>query len=166
MPGHVTKQLAALAVLLATTGLLAGCSGIRTYPNQLDKNFFIQTTVDSGSIISTINATLDIYDVNKTCQASYVGTVKLNQNNTEVGIVPGKTSYISVRFDKGGFLSNSSCHITYETLIKPRKEYRYEVNVRYVDDIYNVEIVEKRSPGLKGHEVPIYPLNECKKVDA
>jgi hypothetical protein len=151
-------------VFLVISGMLAGCSSMKTYPNFAAKNFSINTTTNSGSFFSSVNAALDIYHVNSSCQETYAGTVKLNRDMVEVGIAEEKPSYLSFRFNSSGFWSNRTSTITYETLIRPRKGYRYDVNVSYVDDIYNVDVFEKRSPGSKGKKVPVYHLKDCTKL--
>ena len=60
-----------LLVLLLGFGFLTGCSGIKTYPNNLDKNLSITTTTESGSFFSSVNAALDVYHVNCDCLLKY-----------------------------------------------------------------------------------------------
>lgn len=151
-------------VLLACVGMLAACSGIKTYPDSLEKNLIIKVATDSGSFFSAVKASLDIYDVDADCNVSYIGTVKLDRPTVEVGVRPEHISYLSFRFNSSGFLSNSSSQISYDTLVKLHKKYRYDVSVRYKNDIYNVEIVEKRSANTQGREIAVRQLQQCNQL--
>ena len=49
------------APFLVAVAVLPGCSGVRPYPNSLEKNVFIRTEADSGSIFSKVSAAVDIF---------------------------------------------------------------------------------------------------------
>lgn len=164
MSGSMQRNLCILLIVLGNFGLLSGCAGIKPYSDKSEKNFLIHTKTQSDSFFSSVSTALDIYQVDTDCQGTYVGTVKLDRDKVWVGIPSSKTSYLRFRFDSGGFLSNSSSRITFETLIKPLQGNYYGIIVRYMEDIYNVEIREKRSPGAKGKEMLVYHLDECKKL--
>ena len=151
-------------LLLFCLGMLSACSGINAYPNNIEKNLVIKTETESGSFFSRVKASLDIYDVNPDCKLDYVGTVKLDRPKVEVGIKPGRNSYLSFRFSSSGFLSNSSSNISYDTLIKPRKQYQYDTRVRYKNNIYNVQIIEKLSVKSRGRELVTRHLGQCKQL--
>ena len=144
--------------------MLSACSGIKTYPNNLDKNLVIKTETDSGSFFSSLKASLDIYDVNADCKLDYIGTVKLDQPVIEVGVKPERISYLSFRFNSSSFLNSSSSNVSYDTLVKLRKQYRYDARVRYKNDIYNVEILEYRSANTRGRELAARHLEQCKQL--
>jgi len=149
---------------LVCFGMLSACTGIKTYPNHLDKNLVIKTETDSGSLISSVKASLDIYDVSAECKPNYIGTVKLDQPNVEVGLKPGRVTYLSFRFNSSGFLSSSSSTISLDTLIKPRKSFGYDAKVRYQNDIYNVEIFEIRPNNSQRRELAMHTMRDCKKL--
>jgi hypothetical protein len=151
-------------LLLICLGMLSACSGIKIYPNDQPKNLVIKTETDSGLFFSSVKASLDIYDVTSACKLEYIGTVKLDRPTVEVGIEPGRSSYLSFRFTSSGFWSNSSNNISYETLIKPRRQYQYNSKVRYKNNIYNVKIVEKRSGKSRGKELITRHLRQCKQL--
>ena len=142
--------------------LTAGCSGIKTYPNNLKKNLHVKIKKDSGSIFSSIKTAVDIYKVNKDCSIEYEGTVQLKKPTAKIGIPTGHLSYLSFVFASSGFLSSSSSTATFGTMVKPRKGYRYDAEATYVDDIYNVEIYEKHSSRKKSRELEFKDLNSCK----
>ena len=147
-------------------GITAGCSGIKTYPNNLKKNLHVKIEKDSGSFFSSIKTTVDIYKVNKDCSTEYEGTVQLSKPTAEIGIPTGRLSYLAFVFASSGFLSSSSSTTIYETMIRPRTGYSYDAKVTYLDDIYNVEIFEKKPGRKKGRELESKDLSNCKPVKA
>ena len=150
--------------ILCFVTVSVGCSNIKSYPNNLTKNIFIKTKTESGSFFSSVKARVDIFDVDKKCQAKYIGTVDLDEKKKKVGLAKNKISYLDFRFLSSGFLSSSSSSTSMSTLLKARKGYIYDVLVSYVDDLYNVEIWEKRSKRSKGRELDTIPLNECRQL--
>jgi len=138
--------------------LLTGCSNLKTYPNDLTKNVFVKAKIESG-----VKARVDIFEVNKKCEGEYVGTVKLDETNKNIGLKKSKLSYLDFRFISSGFFSSSTSSSGLSTLIKPRKGYHYDVSVSYEDNIYDVEIREKRRKRKKGRELKIIPLYECRQ---
>jgi hypothetical protein len=153
---------ASLPVLLLGFIFLTGCTGIKTYPNNLEKNLYITTTTESGSFFSSVNATVDIYQVNTDCSLGYQGTVKLNKASVSVGIPYDKRSYLVFGFASRSFLASTSGSITYETMLKPRRNYRYTINVSYIDDIYNVEIREIHPRKKAARNIDTAGLSACK----
>ncbi len=150
-----------IILLLMVFSLLTNCSGIKTFPNTLYKNLNIKTETDSGSLFSKVRAAVDIYRVDSDCKTEYEGTVQLKNPSFEVGIPAGRLTYLVFVFSSSGFLSSSSSTITYNTLLKPRVGYNYDINVSYIDDIYNVVIWETHPSEKKGRKVELKELNAC-----
>lgn len=150
-----------IIVLLLAFSLLAGCSGIKTYPNILDTNLHIETETDSGSIFAKVRAAVDIYRVDADCKTDYEGTVQLKNPSVDVGIPSDRLSYLVFVFASSGFFSSSSGTITYDALLKPRAGYNYDVKARYIDNIYNVEIRETHPRKKKSREIELKGLNAC-----
>ena len=146
---------------LCTTVLLAGCSGIKSYQNTPDTNFHVRTAADSGSWFSSVRAAVDIHRVGTTCQTDYEGTVQLNRPTIDIGIPPNRWSHLVFVFSSSSFWANRSGTITYETLMKPRAGYHYEVKVTYRDDMYNVSVRETPSGGSVSREVERKDLRAC-----
>jgi hypothetical protein len=148
-------------ILLLAYSLLAGCSGIKTYQNTLDKNLHIKTETHSGSMFSKVRAAVDIYRVDADCKTEYEGTVQLKNPSVDVGIPSSRLSYLVFVFASSGFLSGSSSTITYNTLLKPHVGYNYDIKVSYIDDIYNVVIRETDPRMKKSREIEFKDLNDC-----
>ncbi len=142
------------AALLAA-GLLAGCSGIKNYPDTLPKNLRIHATV------SKVQAELHIHRVDPSCQTEYQGTVQLDRPSVEVGIPSGRQSLVAFTFSSSSFLSGSSSSVRYDTLLTPRAGYTYDVKVSYLDNIYSVTIREI-DPRGSSREIGRRDLSACK----
>lgn len=150
------------AVLLLGAGLMAGCSGLRPYPNTLAKNLHIRTETDSVSLFSKVRAEVDIFSVDADCKTGYLGTVDLDGPLTEVGIPADGTSYLAFVFLSSSFLGGSRSSISHETLLEARAGYGYEIRVSYRDDMYDVAIIETHPRRSRGREVEIRGLGACK----
>ena len=144
--------------------LSVGCSSLKTYPDNLAKNVFVKSKTDSGSAVSSVKTRMDIHDVDKNCELQFLGTVRLDEKYKSVGLKVNKLGYLDFVFFTSGFFSNSSSATRFSTLFKPRKGYFYDISVTYIDDIYGVEILEKRSRRSKGREVETRPLHECRRL--
>jgi hypothetical protein len=162
MLGTITHRMNRhLIGLLLALSLLAGCAGIKTYQNTPHKNLHIKTETDSGSMFSRVRAAVDIYRVGPDCKTEYEGTVQLKTPSVDVGVPSGHLSYLVFVFASSGFLSNSSGTVTYNTLLKPRAGYNYDIKVSYIDDIYNVVIWETHTSKKKSREIELKDLNAC-----
>lgn len=142
--------------------LLGGCAGIKTYPNRHAKNLLVQTERDSGSMLTSIKMAVDIYAVQPDCSLVYEGTLQLPDQQTEIGIPAGRSSYLEFVFDNSGFFSSSSSTISSGTLLRPRKGYRYDIEARYIDAIYNVVIHEKKPGQKRGREIDPGDMRNCR----
>lgn len=144
--------------VLALTLLLAACSNLKTYPDDLPKNVRIQTKTSSGSIFQKVTAGLNIYEVDGRCQPLYLGTVELDRPVVEVGLPLQKPVYLEFTFDKSARLYNASSSINYGTLLHARPGRLYVVEASYVDDLYQVKMREKGAAS----NLERRPLASCK----
>ncbi len=152
------------AVLFAAISL-AGCSGLRSYPNDLEKNLVIRTDTDAGSMFSKVRADVDIFRINANCKTEYHGTVSLNEPSVEIGIPPDKLSYMVFVFSNSSLLGSSST-MSHETLFKTRAGYTYDIKVSYIDDIYNVAISEKHPREPKAQIIALRDMAACEATQA
>ncbi|MGH8648183.1 MAG: hypothetical protein ACREUP_02590 [Burkholderiales bacterium] len=153
-----------IAACLLGAGLLAGCSGIKTYPDSSPRNLFVKTEARSGSAFASVRVAVHIHQVDASCRTEYLGTVQLNEPTVEIGIPPGRQSYLVFNFYSSSFLGGSSGSINYETLLQPRAGYTYDASARYVDGLYHVVIRESRARGSAGREIGRAGLNECGRL--
>jgi len=141
--------------------LLAGCSGIKTYPDASPKNLFVRTEASSGSILGGTRVSVHIHEVDANCRTQYLGTVQLDEPTVEIGIPQARPSYLVFNFYSSSFLGSSTGSINYETLLLPRAGYTYDVTARYADGIYYVAIRESGARGSAGREVARRGLTDC-----
>ena len=162
MLGTITYMMKRhIIILLSIYSLLAGCSWIKTYQSPQHKNLHIETETDSGSIFSKVRAAVDIYRVDADCKTEYEGTVQLKTPSINLGIPSNRLSFLVFVFARSGVLSSTSSTITYSTLLLPRIDYYYNIKVSYIDDIYNVVILETDPPKKKSREIERKDLNDC-----
>ena len=145
-------------------GLLTGCSGLKTYRSDLDKNLRITTETKSGSLFSSVEAALDIHRVKPDCSTEYVGTVQLDQPDIEVGIPQGQPSYLVFVFGSSSFLGATSGTISYDVLLKPHVGHQYHAEVSYLEDIYNVEIFSVSPGGRQLLEMETMNMSDCQQL--
>jgi len=142
------------AVTLAA-GLLAGCSGAKTYPDTLPKNIHVRTET------SNMRTELHIHRVDANCLTEYQGTVQLDKPSVQVGIPAGRQSLVAFTFSSSSFLTGSSRSVRYDTLLTPRAGYTYDVKVSYLDNIYNVTVREIDPRRSSSREIERRGLNAC-----
>jgi hypothetical protein len=146
---------------LWTATFLAGCFGVKTYQNTPDNNLHVHTATDSGSIFSSVRAAVDIHRVTTDCTTDYEGTVQLNRPTIDIGVPLNRWSRLVFVFDSFSFWANRSGTMTYETLLKPRSGYHYQVVVTYKDDIYNVAVRETHPSSSVSREIERRDLRAC-----
>jgi hypothetical protein len=145
--------------LLLAFSLLAGCSGIKTYPNTQDKNLHIETKTDPNTLFSKVRAEVDIYDAKNNCIGKYLGTVKLKKAKVDIGIPMDSTSYLAFVFASSSWGTKST--ITSETALTPHNGHEYNIGVSYIDDIYSVTINEKNKRKGSSREIDRQRLSYC-----
>lgn len=144
-----------LLALMSIMLLMGGCSSTKLYKDVLAHNLEVNSKTDS------VKATLDIYSVGAQCASEYLGTVALDRSSIELGIAMEKPSYLIVGFANSSFWSNSSGFISYDFTLLPRKAFRYEADVSYIDDIYNVTVYEVSQFTGKKREMEAAELRNC-----
>lgn len=156
--------LSRAAVWLLAAGLLAGCWGLKTYPDTSPKNLFVKTETRSGSIFSRTQVAVHIHEVDAGCRTAYLGTVQLTEPTVEIGIPPDRLSYLEFSFYNSSFLGGSSSTISYATLLRPRAGHTYDASARYTDGIYHVVIRESGVRGSASREIEQRGLADCGRL--
>jgi hypothetical protein len=142
--------------------LVAGCSGLKPYPNDgAVKNVTIRTAASSGSMFSSVKVELDVHGVDASCAARYLGTLQLDQASVMVSLPPGRGSLLTFQFLSSSFLGGSRGSISRQVFVTPRPDQRYEIDVSYRDDLYDVVVRERvRHDALR--EVAQRDLSACR----
>jgi hypothetical protein len=147
--------------VFGAASLLTACSGIKTYDNSSRKNLYVRTATDSGSWFSRVRTAVHIHRVSAKCAIEYEGTLQLTEPTIEIGIPSDRWSQLVFVFATSSFFSNRRGTVTYETLLKPRPHYRYDVTVSYRNDLYYVAIREVPPNRSIGRELDPIPLSTC-----
>jgi hypothetical protein len=149
-------QRLGLAVLLVACA--AGCSGLKPYPNDLaSKNLTIRTAASASSVLSSVRVELDVHSVDASCGTRYLGTLQLDQPSLAVGIAPERGSVLTFHFLSANFLGSSRGRISRQLFITPRPGQRYEIDVTYRDDLYDVVLRERLRDGAAREVVAVDP---------
>ncbi len=158
-------MLRRVVVLIVFAGLITGCSGLRPYVSDYEKNLYITTRTEASGFLASVDAAVDIYSVNSDCARQYQGTVDLRKTSVAVGLLPNTLSYLSFTFASSAFLANSHGTMSYDTVLVPRDGYDYDVNVSYIDNIYNVTIRERNPSNGESRELVATLLDSCGNSD-
>jgi len=142
--------------------LLSACSGIKAYKGGSEQNLQLRAAAESGSMLSSVTTSVDIYSVDKSCRLQYEGTVALKNGSVTTGIPVGQPSYLVFNFSSSSFLANSSGNATFDALLTPKRGARYEIEASYADDLYDVTVYERASGSRKSREISPGSLSECK----
>ena len=157
-------MLSRIVVLILFAGLITGCSGLRPYVSDYEKNLYITTRTEANGFLTSVDAAVDIYSVNSDCARQYQGTVDLRKTSVAVGLVPNTLSYLSFTFESSAFLANSHGTMSYDTVLVPRDGYDYDVSVSYIDNIYNVTIRERNSSSGESRKLRATSLDSCRNL--
>jgi hypothetical protein len=145
-----------IATLLGALAL-AGCAGGKIYPDDvMPKNLNIRTAS------SNAKAVVGVHAVDAQCRAEYLGYVPLDKSAVQVGIPAERWSYLVFEFSTSRYLGSSRGRISKETLLKPRAGYRYDIDVTYRDDLYDV-VIREQPPRGKARELEFLDLGSCAK---
>jgi len=158
---RICRHLIVLAGIAAFATLVSGCAQVTPYPNTLAKNVHVHTRTDTGSMFSSVQANLHVYAVDRECKTRYLGVMALNVPTVDVGLAPDRRAYLVFGFNSSSWLANGDSSISQDTLLTPRNGYSYDIDVSYIDDLYNVVIHEVDRRGHR-HEVDTRRLSACR----
>lgn len=157
------RKRARIALLVLAVGLMTSCSGIRPYPNTLDKNVRIRTETESRSIFSNTRAHVGIYRVDMECQIEYEGTIDLDQPMVLVGLPADRWNYLVFGFVSSSWLGNARRSISQATLLRTRPDHSYEIDVSYRRSIYNVVVREHQPRKSGSREIELKRVDACRE---
>lgn len=140
---------------------IVSCTELQVYPDSYNKNLIIRTIAKSASRSSAIKVTLDIYKVDNKCNAKYLGTVRLDSAETNVGIPVNQATFLVFNFNSISMFSSKTSSVSERTLLMPKKDNYYRINVTYVDDIYSVQIKRSRPGSQRSRSIPLTGFLNC-----
>jgi hypothetical protein len=150
------------ALAAALVVWVAGCSGLKPYPNDLPlRNVTIRTAASAGSVLSSVRVELDVHGVDASCGTHYLGTLQLDQPTTVVSLPAGHGSLLTFQFLSSNFLGSSRGRISRQVYVTPLAGQHYQIDVTYRDDLYDVVVRERvRNDALR--EVAMRELSACR----
>lgn len=151
------------ALILLGAVLAAACGGAARYADTGEMNVVIRTETSSGSAFSSVKAVLGVHAVDAQCKLTYERYVALDRPLVQIGIPPGRVSYLVFEFASSSFMGGRRGSISRETLLRPRPGATYDVKVSYRDDLYDVEIRETPARGARAREIELVGLGACKR---
>ena len=149
------------SLILLGAVLAAGCGGAFRYADIGEKNLVIRTETSSDSAFSSVKAVLGVHAVDARCKLTYEGYVDLDRPLVQVGIPPGRLSYLVFEFASSTFLGGSRGSISQETLLRPRPGAIYDVKVTYKNELYEVAMRETPRGG-RPRDIELVGLGACK----
>lgn len=136
--------------------ILSGCSNVKSYSSNSGNNLMVYVESDPDTELS-----LDIYTVNKKCKTNYEGRVLLEKDKNVIGLLEHGRNYLVFNFKTSSFWMNSTSVTRQDFLLKTKKNYFYEAKASYIDNIYNIEIREKRTQKSSGRELESKNITNC-----
>jgi hypothetical protein len=153
--GICRAALVALAV-----GLSAGCaSGVKSYPNTLDKNVQIRSETVSSSALFQVRTAVSVYRVDERCELELEGVVNIDRPTVSVGIPANRWTYLDFTFSDPSLAGGASSSVSRETLFRPRAGYRYDIGVSHKKVISIREIPAR---GGAGRKVDFREIRACR----
>lgn len=153
----------AIAIISMT---LAGCSGIYRYKNNYEKNLLVSTVTESGSFLTSVDARVDIYTIDKSCKIGYQGSLDLGKGQTGIGLPQNRPAFLQFIFSSSGLLASRRGSTSYDIYFTPRSGHEYFANARYVDEIYAVSLQQKNltSGEIQAMALDVYSLDDACEV--
>ncbi len=116
--------------------LLISCSSLRPYSYQGEDNLVINTTTDEH-----IDTVVDIYDAENPCQLEYQGSIQVKPVSMTTGLPVNIHHYLVINFSSSSMWTGDK-NMGVNSVLQPEQGFRYQYDLSYKDNIYNVELRE------------------------
>lgn len=149
-------------IFLVLSILLSGCSATREYySNNEEKNITVEIKTDlKEGFFSSVEISAGINDVNKDCSTKYKGMVELKSGKNKLGLKNGKLTFLAIEVFQKDSLQYSTASSIRGTLLKPMRGMKYNVVVKYIDGMFDLQVFEIRNNKRK--RLDIVPMEACK----
>lgn len=150
-----------LILAIISTNLLVACasSSAPRYDNTQEKNVTINVNMDErGGLFSTVEVVAGVNDLDNNCNINYRGFVELSHGKNQIGLTPGANTYLNIEVAFGSRTSSSS--FARGTILKPARGRQYEVDVKYIDSMYDFRLYEVS--GSKRKPLEVVPMEHCR----
>ena len=150
------KHVRSLVVFVAAL-MLAGCAS--QYPNTYDKNIIVNLTMEKPGLLTTAKAVIGVNDMSADCKIEFLGKVDLVNGPNKVGLAPGQLTNLVLDMSLDTF-GGPSRGIRRTTWFKPAAGKQYEIDVSYIDSMFDLRLYEITGSKRKELSKPSAPA--CK----
>jgi hypothetical protein len=153
--------------LLLSAGIVAGCAGgSPSYKSDSPPNLNIRTKLSSPSVLLTgpggsFEAQMHVTSVDRNCQKSYRGAVRLDSATLAVGLPADQAAFLEFEFSGRFAPARGEATSTYSTLLTPRSGHQYDVDVVYADKAYSITVHERNPHTGARRGVERRPFRAC-----
>lgn len=114
---------------------LGGCSGLKTYPNAIEKNALVHVRANRSGLLSRFGVALDLYTVDARCGSRYLGTLELDQATVQLGLPLEQKVLLAYVFSHDAIFGTSGTAVI-KMMVTPRRGEHYEFNISYLKEGY------------------------------
>jgi len=139
---------------------LGGCSGLKTYPNAMEKNALVHVQSNRTGLLSRFGVALDLYTVDARCGSQYLGTLELDQETVQLGLPLEQKVLLAYVFSHDAMLGTSGTAVI-EMMVTPHRGEHYEFNVSYLKEGYSAtgQVFAPGNP--QAREIEYARLQDC-----
>jgi hypothetical protein len=150
--------------VLATALALAGCSGLRDYANEYEKNGVIRVRTDPGTLLSKRAIDLNLYTIDTACNATYLGSLQLSNASIDLGLPLDHRVLLAYVFSRSAIIGTSGTTVI-EMILTPRRGHRYEFDVSYLKAGYTATGLDFAPGESQGNYIEHSRLRDCEPAD-
>jgi len=150
----VSAVRASLGASLVVLGACASAG--KPYPESPNGNLSVRAEVERG-----VDAAVYIHRMAAGCARELQGVVRLDERSATVDLPVGQAAYLVADFDSSSFLGGSR-RTSAGTVLQPRAGYRYQLELRYREGIYDVGLTEQDERTGVRRALPRRDAEPCK----
>jgi hypothetical protein len=140
---------------------LTGCSGIRSYPNQYEKNALVRVRTEPGTLLSNRAIHLDLYTVDGECHGKYLGSLDLDNGSIGLGLPLDDRVLLAYVFARSSIIGTSAS-TAIQMMLTPQRGHRYEFDVSYLKKGYTATGLDFAPGQVRGRDIEHARLDDCK----
>jgi hypothetical protein len=145
------------AALAASLVLLGACATAgKIYPEDPNGNLVLRAEVERG-----VDAAVYIHRIAAGCARELRGVVRLDNRPATIDLPVGQAAYLLADFDSSSFLAGARRTSSGAALL-PRAGYRYQLELRYREGIYDVSLSEQDERTGVRRVLPRREADSCK----
>lgn len=138
---------------------IAGCASAR-YQDRQEKNVTIHVKLGKEGLFTSTEIVAGINDIAPDCSSSYRGYIPLRAGANELGLATGQRTYLMVEIEQSKFRQKSS--FSRGVLFTPGQGRKYEVEVAYVDEMFDLRLYE--AAGKTRKPLDVVPASACRPI--